>query len=75
MSAQLNPPPYSDHSNYPQQPPPGNFPQSMPMPQPGFNQPVFNATPVYQTQPVPSVTLVTQQPCKEQNCLKFLKIN
>lgn len=66
MSSQFNPPPYSDHSNYPQQPPQGTYPQSMPMPQHGYNpQPVFNGQPVYHAQPVPSVTVVTQQPCKD----------
>lgn len=66
MSAQLNPPPYSDHSSYPQQPPQAPYPQSMPMPMPqqGYQPPVFNGQQVYHTQPVPSVTVVTQQPCK-----------
>lgn len=75
MSA--NPPPYTDFSKYSETPPAvasqGNFaPQSMPMPQPGYNQhqhqhqPGFNQQLIYQTQPVPSVTVVTQQPCRHQ---------
>lgn len=64
-----NPPPYTDYSNYSQTPPNaplhGNYPppQSMPMPQPGYEQ----QQPIYQPPPPPSVptlTVVTQQPCK-----------
>lgn len=68
------PPPYSDHPNYSQSPPPQgsvNYaPQQMPMPMPQYNQQTMYPPP----QPIPPpshVTVVTQQPCKSSLKKKY----
>ncbi len=57
-----NPPPYENYENFSQQPPQGVYPNQNYNP---AHPPIFTGQQIYHTQPVPNVTVVTQQPCKD----------